>query len=144
MVLKGGTTMGRALALLALLLLAVSGYAGDYDEVLGIMESMTEAMNRYAEIVDDDSDVSEVTAANHELAAVLEEIGPRLKRIRDESPDLFQDPSDELSEAMKDNMTAQSGFNKALRIALRYANERTEDQEYQESFGRLNKAMYNM
>ena len=136
--------MGRALALLALLFLAVSGYAVDYDEVLGILESMTEAMNRYAEIVDDDSDVSEVTAANHELAAVLEEIGPRLKRIRDESPDLLQNPPGELQEAMKDNMTAQSGFNKALRIALRYANERTDDQEYQESFGRLNKAMYNM
>jgi len=128
---------------LFLLISAVVLWA-DNSEMAQVLDEMTSTMSNYADLVERAVTTEDYIQANYVLAAAMEKLGKQLSKIYLDHGSWFQDPPSGLERTMERHIEIQKRYEEALQKAVKYANEHLEDKTYQESFQRLNTAIYSM
>ncbi len=127
-----------------LLVLTMTSAAADNTEMAEVLDEMTLVMSDYAAAIESAAVMEDYIEANTALAEALERLGSRLGRIYLEHGSWFQDPPPGLERTMERHMEVQKRYEEALQKAMQYANDHMDVREYQDSFKRLNQAIYSM
>ncbi|MFW6138727.1 MAG: hypothetical protein ACOC7U_06115 [Spirochaetota bacterium] len=130
--------------IMVLLALPLVVAAGEYKKEIEVLNSMTAIMNEFADRMENATEVSEYITACDELADGIEKHGAGLVALYGEHPDWSEEPPAEVKEPLTRHMEASKRYEKALQKAVKYANNNMDNEDFQASFKRLNKAIYEM
>ncbi len=104
----------------------------------GIME---ESINKLKKL----DDLSSVSKICEDLAKKVDSITPALKKLWNKYPELSsENPPDEMKNLMDENKSLSMRFNNKLTELMKLANKHSDNQAFQNAFGKLNMAVYKM
>jgi hypothetical protein len=118
--------------------------AGKYSDAKEQIGKWNVIMLKYTAELDNLEDLAAVTKTCDALANDIKAITPAMQEIRMKYPELATAPPDEMRGFMTDHRDIEAKFNNKLKELMKVANEHSENQEFQQAFGKLNMAVYKM
>ena len=115
-----------------------------YAEDIAVIEAMTTAMGEFADRMEAMEDTEDAIAATDALSDALDNLGKKMKAVTVKHPDWIDEPPDEVKEVMERYKGAERRFNSSLNELVRYTNNHADNQALNDSFQRLNLAIYKM
>jgi len=134
------------IAMVLVLSFSISGlHADTYSDATQHIANWNKIMKEYIGKLKNLDDLSSVALTCKALATKIESITPAMKKIREKYPELSgKNPPVEMKNLMDENKALTMKFNNTLTELMKLANKHSDDQSFQNAFGRLNMAVYKM
>ena len=114
------------------------------EDVYTTLEQMTLAMNEFSDSMESDPGLEAMPEIVEKLAETIEAIGKEMVTIYKDHQQLFMSPPGEAEKIIAEHQEALTRYEEALQQAVRFANDNMDEEEFQASFERLNRAIYDM
>lgn len=113
-------------------------------DVYSTLEQMTLAMNEFSDSMESDPGLGAMPEIVEKLAETIETIGKEMVTIYKDQQELFMNPPADAEKIIAEHQEALARYEEALQQAVRFANDNMDEEEFQASFERLNRAIYDM
>jgi len=134
--------IGISLAMI-FLMQAAAGFCQDYKQAGLVLDRWSDIMDHFTGIMEAETDPGKLAEGCFQLADSIELMVPQLKDLMKNYPEIFvENPPGEMMPSIKRNQASSEKFGKLMGILTNRANENPENEEFQEAFARLNKAVY--
>lgn len=134
------------IAMVIVLSLSTSGLCADtYSDAKQHIGNWNAVMKEYIGKLKNLDDLSSVSMTCEALATKIESITPAMKKIRKKYPEISsENPPSEMKKLMDENKDLTMKFNNKLTELMKLANKHSDNQSFQDAFGKLNMAVYKM
>ena len=134
------------IAMVLVLSFSISGLCSDtYNDANQHIGNWNTIMNEYIGKLKNLDDLSSVAMTCEAFTTKIESITPAMKKVRERYPELSnENPPDEMKSLMDENKDLTIKLNDKLTELMKLANKHSDDQSFQNAFGRLNMAVYKM
>ncbi len=142
---KGGIRMRKYWMCVLVLLMCICGFAwADNSEEIAVITEMADAMNRFADRLEEIDDPEDFISATTEYAETIDRIGKDMVAVMEEHPEWGEDPPPDVAEPLRAYMEAAGRYVEAESKVTRYANDHPDHQGCQEAMKRFARAVYEM
>jgi hypothetical protein len=134
------------IAMVIVLSFSISGLCSDtYIDANQHIGNWNTIMKEYINKLKNLEDLSSVAMTCEAFATKIESITPAIKEVREKYPELSsENPPDEMKSLMDENKDLTRKLNNKLTELMKFANKHSDDQSFQNAFGKLNMAVYKM
>lgn len=134
------------IAMVFVLSFSISGLCSDkYSDANQHIGNWNTIMKEYIGKLNNLDDLSSTAVTCESLATKIKSITPAMKKIREKYPELSsENPPDEMKSLMEENKDLTMKFNNKLTELMKLANKHSDNQSFQDAFGKLNMAVYKM